>query len=91
MRYFTSREFDRRLGKLPMERKDRAKKSIDMAVAFFEKGELPQGLGMKPLGHDLWEIRAGLLDRVIFHKHGNVIKFLLVGTHDEIRRFLKEY
>ena len=90
MRYIASTPFDRGVNKLSADRKERVKKSISMAVAFFETGDLPHGLGMKPLGHDLWEIRAGLRDRIVFHKESDVVKFLLVGTHDEIRQLVRD-
>ena len=90
MRYFTTRAFDSGVHALPELRKRRVKKSLAKTVAFFETGDLPQGLGMKPLGRSLWEIRAGLRDRIIFLKKQETIEFLLVGSHDEVRKFLKE-
>ena len=89
MRYFTTAAFDERTRGLPQNRKKKVKRAISLAVAFFETGDLPHGLGMKPLGHDLWEIRAGLFDRVLFHKTEGMIRFVMTGTHDEVRRFLK--
>ena len=89
MRYFTAPAFDRTAAGLPEERKKQVKKSIRLAVAFFETGDLPHGLGFKRLGHGIWEIRAGLSDRILFRKDKDVVEFLLAGSHDAIRRFLK--
>ena len=89
MRYFTTSVFDKYLGTLPENRKKKVKRAISLSVAFFETGDLSHGLGMKPLGHDLWEVRAGLFDRVLFQKNKDTIEFIMTGTHDEIRRFLK--
>lgn len=89
MRYYTSSAFERTLRGLSLSRKERVKKAIELAVAFFETGQLPHGLGLKPLQHNFWEIRAGLEDRVIFQRNKDTIEFLLVGSHDEVRRFLK--
>ena len=89
MQYYTAPSFERSLGSLEPFRKERVKKAIHLAVAFFETGQLPQGLGLKPLAKQFWEIRAGLMDRIIFRKSQTRIEFLLVGSHDEIKRFLK--
>jgi len=89
MQYYTTPAFERSLHQLDEARKARVKRSIRLAVAFFETGQLPHGLGLKPLARELWEIRVGLPDRVIFRKSKNTIEFILVGSHDEIKRFLK--
>lgn len=89
MHYFTTSAFDQSVGKLSESRKKQVKKTVRLAVAFFETGDLPHGLGFKPLGHELWEIRAGLSERIVFRKSKETVEFLLAGSHDEIRRFLK--
>ena len=89
MRYRSLPAFERHLRKLDPARSARVKQAMERLVAFFETGDLPAGLGLKPLRHDLWEVRAGLLDRILFHREDDLIEWLIVGTHDEIRRFLK--
>ena len=89
MRYFTTAAFDQSVRGLSEARKKQVKKAIYLATAFFETGDLSRGLGFKPLRHGIWEIRAGLSDRVLFRKNKDVIEFILAGSHDEIRRFLK--
>ncbi len=89
MHYYTTPSFERSLRGLETSRKERVKKAIRLAVAFFETGEFPHGLGLKLLASPFWEIRAGLSDRVIFRKAKDRIEFLFVGSHDEIKRFLK--
>ena len=89
MQYFVAPAFDRSLKGLEESRKKRIQKTIQLAVAFFETSLLPAGLGLKPLQKGLWEIRAGRSDRILFLKNKNAVEFLLVGSHDEIKRFLK--
>ena len=76
---------------LPEERKKQVKKTVRLTVALFETGDLPQGLGLKPIGHSLWEIRAGLSDRILFRREKNAVQFLLAGSHEEVSRFLNNY
>jgi hypothetical protein len=50
-----------------------------------------QGAGIRKLGADLFECRAGLRLRLLFKaaKLEKELIFLEVGDHDEIRRILK--
>lgn len=48
------------------------------------------GIGLRKLHRSgIWEIRAGLGLRIVFGLEANTAKLLLVGTHDEVRKFLK--
>ncbi len=89
MEYFYAAAFERSLKGLDQNRKQRLQKSIQLAVAFFETNSMPSGLGLKLLQRGIWEIRSGLADRILFRRNKDVIEFLLVGSHDEIKRFLK--
>lgn len=89
MRYRVSSRFDRSVKRLDSTRKARLTRAIDRLVAGFETGQLPAGVGLKQLKPGLWELRADLADRVLFHRSGDVVVFLLVGDHDEVKRFLR--
>lgn len=49
----------------------------------------PVGLGVKHLGEQIYEFRAGLSLRVVYFIEGDKIYLTLLGTHDEVRRYLK--
>lgn len=53
------------------------------------QSSLPGGFGLKNLRRNFWEIRKGLKLRIIFLWQGDSIEFILAGTHDDIKRFLK--
>lgn len=89
MQYYSSSAFEKSLKDLTQDRKERVKKAIALCVAFFETGDLPHGLGLKSLRYEFWEIRAGISDRIIFRKGKGLIEFVLVGSHDEVKKFLK--
>ena len=91
MRYLAASLFDQSVRELSEAKKKQVRKAVRLATAFFETGDLPHGLGLKLLGHDIWEIRAGLSERVLFRKDKDAIEFLLAGSHDEIHRFLKNF
>ena len=89
MRYYTTSTFDTSVACLPETKKKQIKKAIRLAVAFFETGDLPHGLGFKSLGHQIWEICAGLSERILFCKTAEAVEVLVVGSHNDVRRYLK--
>jgi mRNA-degrading endonuclease RelE of RelBE toxin-antitoxin system len=89
MKYFTSPLFRRIFKKLDPREKEEAKRAIAKLAAFFNSGRKAEGLGLKRLHGNFWEIRASISDRILFSFEADEIFFLLAGNHDDIRRFLK--
>ena len=52
--------------------------------------EQSPGIGLKKLEKTFWEVRINIKLRIIFEWQADWIKFILVGTHDDIKKFLKE-
>ena len=81
--------FDRHFRKLAAARQQRVFTSIDALLRYLDgAAELPPGLGLKNWSRNYWEIRAGLKDRIIFELTDRII-FRMVGSHDDIRNFMK--
>ncbi len=59
-------------------------KAIDALIEFIKIGKKPQGLGLKKVRKDYWEIRLSAKNRMIFEFKGDVINFAFVGNHNEI-------
>jgi mRNA-degrading endonuclease YafQ of YafQ-DinJ toxin-antitoxin module len=52
---------------------------------------LHQGLGIRELhGSGMWEARVGLGLRLVFALEPDRLTLVRVGTHEEVRRFLRE-
>ena len=51
---------------------------------------LASGLGLKNLRKNYWEIRKGLKFRILFRWQDDRIEFILAGTHEDIKRFIKQ-
>lgn len=82
--------FDRSVKSLPFETKKEIKGlCITLIDVFSGKKELSGGLGLKNLRKDFWEIRKGLRLRILFRLRADHVEFILAGTHDEIKKFLK--
>lgn len=48
-----------------------------------------QGIGLKRLKGDYWEVRYGIKTRLIFRWNKDLVEFILAGSHDDIRRYLR--
>lgn len=68
---------------------------VDEALRHFgdylRTGQAPVGLGIKHLGSRTCEFRASLGLRVVYVTAGETIYLALLGSHDEVRRYLKRH
>jgi hypothetical protein len=80
--------FERRLAKLDPSVRPAAISAVARVIDFYETGARTPGLGIKRLRGDLWEARAGLSIRVLYRLTGPELRFILAGTHADIKRFL---
>ena len=74
---------------LETQRRAKAEEALTKLVHFFEGGSKPEGLGLKKLRDDFWEIRTDLKDRILFRFQRGHIDFILIGNHNDIHRALK--
>ena len=56
---------------------------------YLKTGEAPVGLGLKRIGGRTYEFRVSLALRVVYVLEGACVVLSLLGSHDEVRRFLK--
>ncbi len=47
-----------------------------------------KGLGLKKLKRSYWEVRVDLKLRILFRLKKDLLIFVLIGNHDEIRKYL---
>lgn len=90
MKYEFKPSFDRTIKALPLPDKEEI---LHACLGFFDIMErrfpVTSGVGLKRLRGDYWEIRIGLKKRVLLRWSKDAIEFVLAGSHDSIRRFLK--
>lgn len=90
MRYFRSAAFKRAYQSLDPARQKRVDKTLRQLEVLFAERQRPHGLGLKALKPGIWEIRAGLADRILFRWTKDAVELLIVGNHGEILRLLKQ-
>lgn len=64
-------------------------KSIEKFQTAVEANQWPQGLGITHLRDTYFEFRVDIHMRVVYRRSGDMVQYVLYGTHDEIRQFLK--
>ena len=82
------RAFDDSLGELSDKERSKVEAAVKRLLDYFSGGPKPLGLGLRKLQGSHWEIRAGLEKRLFFSLEGGLAVFILVGSHDDVRRHL---
>ncbi|MCX5794178.1 MAG: hypothetical protein NTY77_01615 [Elusimicrobia bacterium] len=88
MRYTSADAFQRLYRKLPAGRQESVTKALLLLERMLQEDRPMPSLGLRELRRGLWEVRAGLLDRLVFSMSRDEVRLLAVGTHDELRRSL---
>ena len=89
MRYEYKSSFDKVFKKLGLNRQEKVIDAISILIDFFENRKKAKGLGVKNLRENYWEIRVNVKDRIIFTLEKDKVAFIIVGNHDEIKKFLR--
>ena len=74
---------------LPQAQTSKLLKAIEKFQHAIEGHQWPQGLGMTHLREEYFEFRVDIHTRVIYRRCGDVIQYVLYGSHDQSKRFLK--
>ncbi len=90
MKYEFKPSFDRSVKSLPPKEKQEIKAlCIYLIDVLSGDRELSPCLGLKNIQKNFWEIRKGLKLRIIFRWRADIVEFVLAGTHDDIKKYLK--
>jgi len=90
MRFNIKPVFARLFKHLPDDRKKKIKDAVIFLSECLEQGKTPPpGVGLKLIHRPYWEIRSTLSDRILFSWTGDIIEWLYVGSHDDIKKALK--
>jgi mRNA-degrading endonuclease RelE of RelBE toxin-antitoxin system len=90
MRFEFKPSFDRSIKSLPPTEKASIKEVASQLIHVLSKDrQIHQGLGLKRLREDFWEVRQEIKVRILFRWTGDLIEFILAGNHDDVKRFLK--
>ena len=96
MRFEYATRFARTLRRIPKHDQLRVAEAVGQLIVYCETHQAPEGLGLKKLFSRselgvVFEARATLALRVLFSVYDDVVAFLMVGDHDEVRRFIRSF
>lgn len=74
---------------LPAERQKLVGHAVAALGDAFGKPHLHSGLGIRRLKRGYFEFRADRDTRMVFKLEGSTASMILVGNHDDVRRFIK--
>jgi hypothetical protein len=74
---------------LPAERQKLVADAVAALSGAFGKPHLHSGLGIRRLKRDYFECRPDRDTRMVFKLEGSTASLMLVGSHDDVQRFLK--
>lgn len=80
---------ERTLGALPEGEYQAALAALRAIPSAFGRPHLHSGLGIRQLRSGVYEARIGLDLRAAFVREGDELKIQVIGTHDEVKRFLR--
>jgi len=83
--------FERSLKKLTPQEKKQTAESLEAFNAMLVSGYFASGLGFKKINHDKYELRVSIRLRVVMKSEWDIFYLVLVGNHDEVRRYLRNY
>ena len=90
MRYEFKKSFDRSIKTLSDGAKVDIKKLAFEVIDLVSTGKrLSKGQGLTRLRKDYWEARITIRERILFRLTSDCIHFILVGNHEDIKRFLR--
>lgn len=72
-----------------VDNQELVKNTVERLISTLEKNIKPEGLGLKKLRSNIWEVRVTFSLRILFLIVPGELRLLIVGNHDEIKRFLK--
>lgn len=83
--------FVKSIKSLPKKNKESIVDLCEELIDILERSKTKhQGLGLKRLQKNFWEIRKGIKTRIIFRWQKDRLEFILAGSHDDIKKFLRE-
>lgn len=82
--------FDRTTKNLSPAKRQEIKSLAKHLIKLLSEGQqLPKGMGLTRLRGNYWEIRSTIKERILFYYKKSDVAFMLVGSHDQVKNFLK--
>ena len=95
MEYLYKQRYLKAFDALPRADQQRVVDSLQEITQYLRTGHAPYGLRIKPLYGSaktrVFEARVSLALRIVWTRQGERVTFVLLGTHDDVQRFLRSW
>lgn len=89
MKFYYKKEFIKRFSAYPISLQELILEADQQIKAYLENQVAPYGLRIKKVGPNTFEARATDKIRIVWVRKEDVAYFVLLGTHDEVNRFIR--
>lgn len=86
-----SSHFQKQLKKLPSQDQSRVLEALRNFLSALKTGQIPSGYGFKKINGDKYEIRVDIRKRIAMKLEGDTFVCHVIGDHEEIARYLRDY
>lgn len=83
------KSYDRSFKKLERTIQEKTISAIDSLIEFLRTRQKPEGLGLRKVYKNYWEIRLDIKNRIVFELSGDIINIVFVGDHNAVKSFLR--
>jgi len=84
-----SESFRNRVRNYPKETRGKIGRALQLLEQDFGHPHRHQGLGIRKLAGNFFEIRVGLDIRLVFQNRAECLLFLTAGNHNKVQKFLR--
>jgi mRNA-degrading endonuclease RelE of RelBE toxin-antitoxin system len=86
-----SKHFQKQLKNLSPNEQKKTASVLKKFLHSLKEGVFPQGFGFKKINGDKYEIRVDIQLRIAIQKDGDTLVCHVIGNHEDIKRYLKNY
>ena len=90
MIYLTLRSFNKKFDHYKLQEQESITLTLERIKDYLETNQAPYGLRIKRLSPRIYEARINIHLRIAYFREKDVVKFFCLGSHDDIRRCLKQ-
>ncbi|MFA5275481.1 MAG: hypothetical protein WC417_01120 [Candidatus Omnitrophota bacterium] len=91
MRFEFKPSFEHSLKVLHPKAREQVKNSCLKTIDILSQDRfIHKGIGLKRLKGDYWEVRQGIKQRLIFRWNKDLVEFILAGSHEDVKRYLRK-
>lgn len=89
MKYILLKSFIKKFDSYQKTEQESILHTIEQIKDYIETNNAPFGLRIKRLSARIYEARINIHLRIVYFREKDIVKFFCLGSHDEIKRFLK--